>query len=118
MSVFRSAKIILAGGALLLVAGCSSVVSTSDISGVALSNCGARPVAHVHSDIWGIYFLGFESCPVITGSASHPGSFHLFRNYATTNAAAEMVLKTAATWVRTRSSTSRPTGTAAGRRTL
>ncbi|MDP8237342.1 MAG: hypothetical protein P9M08_13250 [Candidatus Erginobacter occultus] len=93
MPAFRTAKIISAAAALAVAAGCSSVISTSDFSGTALSSCGARPVAHVHSDIWGIYFLGFESCPVITGSASHPGSFHLFRNYATTNAAAEMVLE-------------------------
>jgi hypothetical protein len=93
MPASRTAKIISAAAALAAAAGCSSVISTSDFSGVALSSCGARPVAHVHSDIWGIYFLGFESCPVITGSASHPGSFHFFRNYATTNAAAEMVLE-------------------------
>ena len=93
MSAFRTVKIISASAALAVGAGCSSVISTSDFSGVALSSCGARPVAHVHSDIWGIYFLGFESCPVITGSASNPGSFHLFRNYATTNDAAEMVLE-------------------------
>ncbi len=93
MSFLKSVKIIPAGVALLLLAGCSSVVSTTDISGVALSSCGARPIAHVHSDIWGIYFLGFESCPVITGSASHPGSYHFFRNFATTNDAAEMVLE-------------------------
>ncbi len=93
MPVFRIGKITLAGAGLLFSVGCSSVTSTSDFSGVALSSCGARPVAHVHSDIWGIYFLGFESCPIITGSVSHPGSFHFFRNFATTNSAAEMVLE-------------------------
>jgi hypothetical protein len=50
-------------------------------------------VAHIHSDIWGIYFLGLESCPIITGSASQPGSYHYFRNIASTNSAVEMVLE-------------------------
>lgn len=79
--------------ALILAAGCSTVVTTNEFSGLALGESGARPLAHVHSDIWGIYFLGFESCPVITGSSRDPGSFHFFRNTATTAAAAGMVME-------------------------
>lgn len=93
MPAFKTLAIISASAALLISAGCSSVISTTNLSGSELSDSGARPVAHIHSDIWGIYFLGFESCPVITGSASKPGSYHFFRNIATTNSAAEMVLK-------------------------
>lgn len=85
--------VVSAGAALIVAVGCSSIVSTSNLSGSGLSATGARSVAHLHSDIWGIYFLGFESCPVITGSYSKPGSYHFFRNTATTNAAAEMVLE-------------------------
>ncbi len=93
MLFLRIATIIPVIATLVFGVGCSSVISTSDLSGVALSSCGARPVAHIHSDIWGIYFLGLESCPIVTGSAGQPGSYHLFRDYATTNAAAEMVLE-------------------------
>nr|HPJ73139.1 hypothetical protein [bacterium] len=48
-------------------------------------------VAHIHSDIWGIYFLGFECMPLITGSRSDPGSYHFFRDTVSTNSAASMV---------------------------
>ncbi len=79
--------------ALILAAGCSTVVTTNDFSGLALGESGARPVAHIHSDIWGIYFLGFESCPVITGSRKEPGGWHFFKNTATTASAAGMVME-------------------------
>jgi len=79
--------------ALLIAAGCSSIDSTSDFKGNQLTETGARPVSHIHSDIWGIYFLGFESCPVITGSYSEPGDWHLFSHTVSPNTAAEMVLE-------------------------
>ena len=75
----------------LLCVGCSSIESTSDFKQNKLSEGGAQPIAHIHSDIWGIYFLGFESFPVITGSSSEPGEWHWFRHTVSPSAAAEMV---------------------------
>ncbi len=93
MSLLKIPLKVVVAVALVGAAGCSSVISTTDLGGSGLGETGLRPVAHIHSDIWGIYFLGFESCPVITGSTRRPGSYHFFRNIATTNAAAEMVLE-------------------------
>ena len=75
----------------IIIMGCSSIVTTSKFHGQQLTEIGAEPVAHIHSDIWGIYFLGFQSCPVITGSYKNPGSYHFFRDTVTTNTASEMV---------------------------
>ena len=75
----------------IFILGCSSIVATSEFSGQQLTETGDEPVAHIHSDIWGIYFLGFQSCPVITGSYKEPGSYHLFRDTVDTNTAAGMV---------------------------
>ncbi len=74
-----------------VAAGCSSVFVTSELHDQQLTESGARPVAHVHSDIWGIYFLGFESCPVITGSCREPGSWHFFRDTVSPDSAVGMV---------------------------
>ena len=90
MSIFKSLPLL---AALLITAGCSSIDSTSDFKGNQLTGTGARPVAHIHSDVWGIYFLGFESCPVITGSCSDPGDWHFFKHTVSPNTAAEMVLE-------------------------
>lgn len=84
---------VLAGTVMILSPGCSSIVTTSEFHGQELIEFGAEPVAHIHSDIWGIYFLGFQSCPVITGSYLEPGSYHFFRDTVSTNTAAEMVMK-------------------------
>jgi len=83
-------------GALLIVGGifaggCSSVVTHTEFHGQKLTETGAEQVAHIHSDIWGIYFLGFQSCPVITGSYKNPGGFRLFRDTVTPGTAADMV---------------------------
>jgi len=78
---------------LLVCAGCSSIESTSDFKENQLSEGGAQPIAHIHSDIWGIYFLGFESFPVVTGSSSDPGGWRLFSHTVSPGAAAEMVLE-------------------------
>jgi hypothetical protein len=75
----------------IFILGCSSIVTTSEFSGQMLTETGDEPVAHIHSDIWGIYFLGFQSCPVITGSYKEPGSYHFFRDTVDTNTAAGMV---------------------------
>lgn len=88
-----SFKSLPALAALLIATGCSSIESTSDFKGNELTETGARPVAHLHSDIWGIYFLGFESCPVITGDHQDPGGWRLFRHTVSPNTAAEMVLE-------------------------
>ena len=84
---------ILAGAVMMAGSGCSSIVTTSKFHGQELTESAAEPVAHIHSDIWGIYFLGFQSCPIITGSDKNPGSFRLFRDTVTTNTAVEMVMK-------------------------
>ncbi len=82
---------VLAGAVMILSSGCSSIVTTSEFHGQNLTEFGAEPVAHIHSDIWGIYFLGFQSCPVITGSYREPGSYHFFRDTVSTSSATEMV---------------------------
>ncbi len=89
----RSVIAALVGAAMILSSGCSSIVATSDLNGQALTGPGAESLAHIHSDVWGIYFLGFESCPVITGSYQEPGNWHLFRHTVSPNTAAEMVTK-------------------------
>ncbi len=81
----------LLGALGIIILGCSSIVTTSEFSGQMLTENGDEPVAHIHSDIWGIYFLGFQSCPVITGSYKKPGSYHFFRDTVDTNTAARMV---------------------------
>jgi uncharacterized protein YceK len=75
----------------IIILGCSSIVTTSKFHGQHLTESEAETVAHIHSDIWGIYFLGFQSCPVITGSYKNPGSYHFFRDTVDTNTASEMV---------------------------
>jgi hypothetical protein len=93
MPAYHRLTLVPAAAVLILAAGCSTVVTTNEFSGLFLGESGTRPLAHIHSDIWGIYFLGFESCPVITGSKSKPGRFHFFRHTASTAAAAEMVME-------------------------
>ena len=89
MEIFRTMTLLGALGIIIL--GCSSIVTTSKFHGQQLTETGAETVAHIHSDIWGIYFLGFQSCPVITGSYKNPGSYHFFRDTVDTNTASEMV---------------------------
>lgn len=79
--------------AAVTVPGCSSIQMTSNMNGRRLTEGDTVPEAHIHSDVWGIYFLGFQCLPVITGSARDPGSFHFFKDTVTTNAAAEMVTR-------------------------
>jgi len=79
----------------LIISSCSSVITTSEFHGLQITETGDEPVAHIHSDIWGIYFLGFQSCPVITGSYKNPGSYHFFRDTVDTNTASEMVTEQA-----------------------
>ncbi|MFH1038148.1 MAG: hypothetical protein V1789_05705 [PVC group bacterium] len=81
----------LIGMAAGIIAACSSVDVTSDLHDQQLTETGATSLAHIHSDIWGIYFLGFESCPVITGSYREPGSYHFFRHTVSPGTAAGMV---------------------------
>jgi len=89
MEIFRTMTLLGALGIIIL--GCSSIVTTSKFHGQQLTETGAETVAHIHSDIWGIYFLGFQSCPVITGSYKNPGSYHFFRDTVDTNTASQMV---------------------------
>ena len=88
----KAALLVLSAAGITAVA-CSSIESTSNFGGTEVAESGARPVSHLHSDIWGIYFLGFESCPVITGSYREPGSYHFFRHTVRPGTAAEMVLE-------------------------
>ena len=89
MKILR--RMTLLGALGIIILGCSSIVTTSKFHGQQLTETGDEPVAHIHSDIWGIYFLGFQSCPVITGSYKEPGSYHFFRDTVDTNTAAGMV---------------------------
>jgi len=84
-------RMALLGALGIIILGCSSIVTTSKFHGQQLTETEAETVAHIHSDIWGIYFLGFQSCPVITGSYKKPGSYHFFRDTVDTNTASEMV---------------------------
>ena len=84
-------RMALLGALGIIILGCSSIVTTSKFHGQQLTETGAETVAHIHSDIWGIYFLGFQSCPVITGSYKNPGSYHFFRDTVDTNTASEMI---------------------------
>ena len=83
--------LVFIGAMAVVISGCSSIVTTSEFHGQELTESESEPVAHIHSDIWGIYFLGFQSCPVITGSYKDPGSYHFFRDTVTTNTAAEIL---------------------------
>jgi len=76
---------------LLLVVGCSSVQTTKEFHNEQLSLGQGQALAHIHSDVWGIYFLGFESMPVITGSYREPGDWRLFRHTVSPGRATEMV---------------------------
>ena len=54
-------RMALLGALGIIILGCSSIVTTSKFHGQQLTETGAETVAHIHSDIWGIYFLGFLS---------------------------------------------------------
>ena len=86
--------LVLYGVLAAIISGCSSIVTTSEFYNQQFTESESTGVAHIHSDIWGIYFLGFQSCPVITGSYKYPGNYHFFRDTVTTNTAAEMVFRT------------------------
>ena len=69
----------LASAALLAltVAGCTSVVVTTNLHGQELTP-GAKPIAHIYADNWGIYL--FYYIPLVTGDPSRPNGWRLFED--------------------------------------
>ena len=55
----------------ILLMGCGSVDTTKALSGQKLTADGAAPVAHIHGNCWGIYFL--PTIPLLTGDCNAGG---------------------------------------------
>ena len=77
-------KLLLAAGAIFLLAGCTTVESTQKFNAVSLGTDSDKAVCQSFVEIPGLFFCGL---PLFVGSAKGDGSWTMFRyNLTTENA--------------------------------
>jgi len=81
VSAKKMAAAACAGLFCVLGSGCSSVVMAQKFNGMAPVLEDVRPVAHVNSQISGLYFLGF--LPVFSGTVMSSNTTSIFTDTAT-----------------------------------
>lgn len=77
----------------LTATGCATVDTVTTLNGQELTANGARPVAHINGECWGIYFM--YVVPVITGYPKTPNKFRfaVLRNTVQVDKVVQMVTR-------------------------
>ena len=84
---------LLAVFALVILSGCTTVLSTTNFKTMTVGESRKEPVAHVHVRITGVYLFGF--IPLLCGSRAGDGKTSFFQDNCTVENVVNLACKEA-----------------------
>ena len=91
--MLKTLSLTVAGAAMLVLTGCSTVEISENFNGMDVSIQRSTPVCQVHGTISGLYL--FNCIPIFSGSYNNPGKTMAFRDTTTMEHTMLMTLRVA-----------------------
>lgn len=89
----KKVTFLLAVFALVILSGCTTVLSTTNFKTMTVGESRKEPVAHVHVRVTGVYLFGF--IPLLCGSRAGDGKTSFFQDNCTVENVVNLACKEA-----------------------